>query len=78
MVTIWLLRIGIPLLVLVGCIFGDVKLAQFFFVHIPSSIGEWVFWAKVGIGFAIFWLTAGVIALVTILSGLLIAVITED
>jgi hypothetical protein len=77
MVTKWLLRIGIPLLVLAGCIFGDVKLAQLLFAHLPS-IGEWVFWAKVGIGFGIFWFTAGIIALVTIGSGLLIAVITED
>jgi len=72
----WLIRIGLPFIVLAGCVYGDISLAQWLFSHLPS-LGQWLFWAKLGIGFVIFWVTAGIIVLVVVVSGVIAAAITE-
>lgn len=73
----WTVRILLPTIVLAACIYGDVVAATFLFSKLPA-LGDWLFWAKLGIGVGLFWLTAGIIALFVVLAGILAAALTED
>jgi hypothetical protein len=72
----WFIRIIIPMLVLGGCIYGDIRFAGWLFNHLPD-LGVWLFWAKVGIIFGIVWLTAGLTLVFTFLSCAIATVLTE-
>lgn len=71
----WFIRITIPLLVMGGCVFGDIQLAKWLFAHLPDI--SWIFWAKLGVSFVIFWLTFGLIVIATVLSGAIAVALTE-
>ena len=64
-----LLKLLIPVLVLGGCIYGDVVFVKFLWSYLPDL--TWIFWAKLGIVFVVFWLTAGIVVLLTVISGML-------
>ncbi len=64
----------VPLLVCIGCVFGDIKLCEWLFSLVPTS--EWATLIKVGLGVALGFLTIGIIFLVTLLSGVLASIVT--
>lgn len=73
----WLIRIGIPLLALAGCIYGDVEFGKLLFSHLPAD-ASWLFWAKCGIGIGIFWFTVGFIIMIVVVAGAIAMAVTED
>ncbi len=72
----WLIRITVPLGVLLGGIFGDIKLDQFLFTLVPNY--EWSGFIKIAIVFVTFWLTVGIIVASTVIAGALVALGTEE
>jgi len=72
----WVIRIGLPVLVFGGCVFGDIKLCQFLFAQLPD-VASWLFWAKLGIVGGVIWATGGIVVLATTVSGILASAVTR-
>ena len=70
-----LLRILIPLITLIVCIWLDVRLAQWLFNLVPMS--DWTPLIKVGIAIVLIWLTSGLVISITFLVGKITAVLTK-